>query len=82
MSSTKETVVNGEVEQVSDENERLVRVYLEKLCDDILSDTKKALAALARKKTTFSVMHLQQVWIETRDIVLSIVDKIHRNEEL
>ncbi|KAF9160512.1 SET domain-containing protein 4 [Actinomortierella ambigua] len=76
------SVVNGELEQVSDENERLVRVYLEKLCNDILADTKKALAALARKKTTFSVMHLQQIWIETRDIVLSIVDKIHRNEEL
>ncbi|KAG0227788.1 SET domain-containing protein 4 [Actinomortierella wolfii] len=76
------SVVNGELEQVSDENERLVRVYLEKLCDDILADTKKSLAALARMKTTFPVMHLQQVWIETRDIVLSIVDKIHRNEEL
>ncbi|KAG9072033.1 SET domain-containing protein 4 [Linnemannia hyalina] len=75
-------VVNGELDQISPENERLVPIHIERLCDEILMQAKKNLGILARKKTTFMVMHLQQVWIEARDIVLSIIDKIHRKEEL
>ncbi|KAK3842707.1 MAG: hypothetical protein J3R72DRAFT_442254 [Linnemannia gamsii] len=75
-------VVNGELDQISPENERLVPIHIERLCDDILAQAKKNLGVLARKKTTFAVMHLQQVWIEARDIILSIIDKIHRKEEL
>ncbi|KAF9578171.1 SET domain-containing protein 4, partial [Lunasporangiospora selenospora] len=75
-------VVSGELDQISPENEQLVPAHMERLCDKILSDAKRTLGALARKKTTFSVMHLQQVWIETRDIVLSIIDKIHSGESL
>ncbi|KAG0250473.1 SET domain-containing protein 4, partial [Mortierella polycephala] len=75
-------VVNGELDQISPENERLVPIHIERLCDEILANVKTTLGILARKKTAFSVMHLQQVWIETRDIVLSILDKIHRHEQL
>ncbi|KAG0339218.1 SET domain-containing protein 4 [Podila horticola] len=75
-------VVNGEIDQISAENEHMVPVYLERLCDEILATAKKTLGVLARKKTTFPVMHLQQVWIEARDIVLSIQDKIHNKEQL
>ena len=75
-------VVNGELDQISPENERLVPIHIERLCDEILMQAKKNLGILARKKTTFTVMHLQQVWIEARDIILSIIDKIHRKEEL
>ncbi|KAG0097548.1 SET domain-containing protein 4 [Podila epicladia] len=75
-------VINGEVDQISSENEQMVPVYLERLCDEILATAKKTLGILARRKTTFPVMHLQQVWIETRDIVLSIQDKIHNKEQL
>ncbi|KAF9907893.1 SET domain-containing protein 4 [Linnemannia zychae] len=75
-------VVNGELDQISPENERLVPIHIERLCDDILALAKKNLNVLARKKTSFTVMHLQQVWIEARDIILSIIDKIHRKEEL
>ncbi|KAG0344429.1 SET domain-containing protein 4 [Podila humilis] len=77
-----QNVINGEVDQISTENERLVPVYLEHLCDEILVTAKKTLGILARHKTTFPVMHLQQLWIETRDIVLSIQDKIHNKEQL
>ncbi|KAG0198563.1 SET domain-containing protein 4 [Mortierella sp. GBA30] len=75
-------VVSGELEQISPENEQMVPVHIERLCDAILADAKRTLGILARKKTTFPVMHLQQVWIETRDIVLSIIDKIQRKEQL
>ncbi|KAF9364614.1 SET domain-containing protein 4 [Mortierella sp. NVP85] len=75
-------VINGELDQISPENERMVPIYIEKICDQMLACTKTKLSALAKKKTTFPVMHLQQVWIETRDIVLSILDKIHRKEQL
>ncbi|KAF9384069.1 SET domain-containing protein 4 [Podila verticillata] len=76
------SVINGEVDQISAENEQMVPAYLERLCDEILATAKKTLSILARKKTTFPVMHLQQVWIEARDIVLSIQDKIHNKEQL
>ncbi|KAF9934786.1 SET domain-containing protein 4 [Linnemannia zychae] len=75
-------VVNGELDQISPENERLVPIHIERLCDEILALSKKNLGILARKKITFTIMHLQQVWIEARDIILSIIDKIHRREEL
>ncbi|KAF8932155.1 SET domain-containing protein 4 [Haplosporangium gracile] len=75
-------VVNGELDQINPENERLVPIHIERLCDEILALAKKNLGILARKKTTFTVMHMQQVWIEARDIILSIIDKIHRKEEL
>ncbi|KAF9170636.1 SET domain-containing protein 4 [Mortierella sp. AD010] len=75
-------VVSGELDQISSENERLLPKYIEILCDTLLSDAKKSLSILARKPTTFPVVHLQQLWIETRDIALSVIDKIHRNEQL
>ncbi|KAF8926066.1 SET domain-containing protein 4 [Dissophora ornata] len=75
-------VVNGELDQISPENERMVPVFTEQLCDEMLANIKIKLGVLARKKPTFPVMHLQQVWIEARDIVLSIIDKIQRKEQL
>ncbi|GJJ72830.1 hypothetical protein EMPS_05188 [Entomortierella parvispora] len=75
-------VVNGELDQISPENEQLVPVHIERLCDQIMLNAKHNLNALARKKTSFSVMHLQQVWIETRDIVLSIIDRVHSQKQL
>ncbi|KAG0000948.1 SET domain-containing protein 4, partial [Entomortierella chlamydospora] len=63
-------VVSGELDQISSENERLLPKYIEILCDALLFDAKKSLGILARKPTTFPVVHLQQLWIETRDIAL------------
>ncbi|KAG0302983.1 hypothetical protein BGZ99_002852, partial [Dissophora globulifera] len=54
-------LVNGEQDQISPENERLVPIFIERLCDELLVKAKANLSTLARKKTTFPVMHLQQV---------------------
>ncbi|KAF9107462.1 SET domain-containing protein 4 [Mortierella sp. AM989] len=75
-------VIGGELDQISPENERKVPEYIEILCDRLLLKAKQSLSALARKPTSFPVMHLQQIWTETRDIALSVIDKIHRKEQL
>lgn len=43
------SVVNGEVDQISAENEQMVPVYLERLCDEILATAKKTLSILVSK---------------------------------
>ncbi|KAF9426149.1 SET domain-containing protein 4, partial [Podila epigama] len=40
------SIINGEADQISDENERLVPVYLERLCDEILVKAKRTLGVL------------------------------------
>ncbi|KAF9186938.1 SET domain-containing protein 4 [Haplosporangium sp. Z 27] len=75
-------VIDGELDQISPENESKIPKYIEILCDDLLFKCKHALGLLARMPSTFPVRHLQQVWTETRDIALSIIDKIHRKEQL
>ncbi|KAI8351584.1 hypothetical protein B0O80DRAFT_388382 [Mortierella sp. GBAus27b] len=43
-----QNVVNGELDQISPENERMVTIYVEKLCDQMLANAKKNLNALVR----------------------------------
>lgn len=42
-------VVNGEVDQISAENEQMVSIYLERLCDEILAAAKKTLSVLVSR---------------------------------